>query len=172
MFTWIENFFLHFRTKFEIFQTKRPCNQAFQNKLLSDVSDPTGYSVPSSPWNYICTVLLNRIRRAKRSRRKLKCRKWKRRKLNEQHYSSFQARNIKTSKLLSRSVICKIEHIYVCWIWFVIWSSFNQSIKLDWFKVCTFKRWFSAVGNVTYLAIFSSKPSCQSNNFNDKIVID
>ena len=94
----------HFGTKFEIFKAKRSCDQEFQNKPFSDVCDPTGYSVPSGPWNYICAIVLNRTRRAKRSRREDKCRK-----LNEQHYSSFQARK---NKLLSRSVICKIKYIY------------------------------------------------------------
>ena len=37
----------HFGTKFEIFKAKSSCNQEFQNMPFSDVSDPTGYSVPS-----------------------------------------------------------------------------------------------------------------------------
>ena len=114
MLKWIEKFWdlLNILVAYsKFFKRKSPCKSAFENKLFAHVCDPARHSVPSGPWNHICPVVLYRTRRAKRPRREQKCML----EMIKAEMSSIipPFKPIKTSKLLSRSVICKIKYIYV-----------------------------------------------------------
>ena len=88
----------------KILTLKSPCKSAFQNKLFADVSDPSGYSFPSGPWNYV--VLYTNCQTTKKRRQMLE--------MIRAEMSSV-IRMI-PSHLLSWSVICKIKCIDVYWM--------------------------------------------------------
>ena len=84
----------------KIFKGKSPRKSALQNKLFADVSDPSGYSFPSGPWNYVVPYTTCQTTK-------------KRRQLLEMIRAEMSSviRMI-PSHLLFWSVICKIKYIY------------------------------------------------------------
>ena len=88
----------------KIFKGKSLCKSALQNKLFADVSDPSGYSFPSGPWNYV--VPYTTCQTTEKTREILA--------MIRPEISSVI--HMIPSHLLSWSVICKIKYIYVYWM--------------------------------------------------------
>ena len=96
----------------KILTLKSPCKSALQNKPFADVSDPSGHSFPSGPWNYV--VPYTTCQTTKKRRQMLEMIRAK---------MSSVIRMI-PSHLLSWSVICKIK-IYLCLLNEQHYSSFQ-----------------------------------------------